>query len=250
MEKSSLQQAWENGRELIRQENDLVNHRLTGWLYIQGFMFTALVVCAVSFAADSSPLHKACMAVFMLAVTIGGFVSARQIYPAIRAAYRQVNATKIWWENYLKETKIDNGESYRDACQFPPIVGKRAKTLRPRLRFEKLSEDEAYPELKLDDAALKKLDDDRAFGIPELIALFAWLWFIFFITTIIMIVAFFASYILEKDKTITTIIIQETPVSGDVSISYKGNIDKLPELEKRIGGLRRMDQTTGRSAKP
>lgn len=239
-----IQQAWENARELIRQENDIVNHRLTAWLSVQAFMFSALVYCTAGFAADTSVEYKLFMFLFMLAVTIGGFVSAWQIYPAIRAAYRHVNAVKIWWDHFLADKPVENGATYRQVCPFPPIVGKQARSLLPTLPFEKKLEDEPYNELKLDAATNESLGVNKEFGFPKLITLFVRIWSIFFVC----IITFCPLAVLRdlNHGNTTVLTIKESAEPGDISISFKGKIDKLPDFERRISAI----QSSGRGGKP
>jgi succinate dehydrogenase/fumarate reductase cytochrome b subunit len=235
-----LQQAWENAREVICHENELVSHRITGWLSIQGFLFAALFVCTTNFAADSSASSQICIAGFMLAVAYVGYVSTLRIYPAVRAAYRHVSATKLWWNKYLASTQ--SSADYHTRYPFPLIVGKRAKSLRWYFPVEETSDkDKAYDDCGFEKDDQATINDVMAAGIPKLITLFAWLWYWLLISFLAFGWLLFPSNF-GNTGTSSTISIKEDSKSGDVSISYKGKIDQLPDLERRIGDLKKSNQ--------
>jgi hypothetical protein len=237
-----MQKAWENARELIRQENDLVNHRLTAWLSIQAFLFAAFMVGAVSFSADAAKGYRWITILFTLVITFVGFVSCRIIEPAIRAAYRHVHAVSIWWGKFAAEPE------YRGQHPFPPIIGKVAKSRRPYLLWGKSHKDAKYDELNLDVDLTDKINNFDLIGIPMLIELFMRIWSIFiFINLIVMIVAVKDYVVPGRRATATLIRIDEDSGTREVDVSFKGEIEAIPELRRRIGALPGPGPTSPRS---
>ena len=230
-EPSQLQRAWENARELITQENDLVNHRITAWLSIQAFLFAALILAAVSLASDNSKDYRWLIALLALIVCVVGYVSCVRIEPAIRAAYRHVNATNLWWLEYKK-----NESDYRERVPFPPPIGRAIEThwLPPwRLHLRKRSADHTYDELQFDEKKREEIDKIFLMGAPKLIGLFYVVWFLFFILGIV----FFIYVVPSKRVNSTVITISEDSTSREVTVSFKGEMKDLADLERRIGAL-------------
>ena len=123
-----LEKAQEAAREIIRNENDLINHRLTAFLTLQGFLFAAVVFGSQGFAAkDREYQHVA--AFFLIVVSYAGFVVPRLLEPVVRAANRHINATREWWYEYRSDVE------YRDVCPFPGLVGNTARSREAFLLF-------------------------------------------------------------------------------------------------------------------
>jgi hypothetical protein len=233
-----LQKGWDNARELIRQENDLVNHRLTGWLSIQGLLFTGLVLCTVSLAEDSGAYYKCTVSTIILIVSFVGFKTCLLIEPAIRAAYRHVSATSAWWRHFEKDP------AYRGNHPFPLIVGKFADQRRLKsIWAPNLGDDEKYDGMDFNDVDFKSIGTPRLVGIPNLIVLFMWIW----IGLMFMYSLVFLYFIITNSRQLswpsrtvseTAFTIRKDSGGEDVVVRFRGDIERVDDLERLIGAIR------------
>lgn len=103
-------------RAQIEHEDTLVSQRITWYLTLQGFLFTAVFLTAADLL-DPTKAGMHSTGRLYLAIAIGllcvlGIGSSITRYLLIRAAYRQIEKVSGWW----------NGRSER-AAKFPRITG-------------------------------------------------------------------------------------------------------------------------------
>ena len=98
-------------RELIRDEDGLVNNRVNWLLVFQGFLFTAFVG-GVGLYEKMPVCYYTLITVGLILIGVFGIVSSFvAMYPVVMAA-KQLYSVKTWWLNQLK-----------NADEFPPIAG-------------------------------------------------------------------------------------------------------------------------------
>ena len=111
---------WEKAFKMIELENTLANHRLSGLLKLQGFLFASFVLCCKSLC-ESNHVEDI---FWLLAIIICllGMYSSWVISRGLTAAYRQILAASYWLNKRDEErTKESSIKKYKD---YPPIVGK------------------------------------------------------------------------------------------------------------------------------
>jgi hypothetical protein len=79
-------------RTMIRHENDLVNHRLTWLLALEGFLFAG-----IGFAWDKLPDNK-CDLVFLFSVI--GMAAAGSATVVLDAAHYAIMTLGYWWDRH------------------------------------------------------------------------------------------------------------------------------------------------------
>jgi hypothetical protein len=82
-------------RELIKQENDLVNQRMTWLIQSQGLLFTA-----VAFAWEKAP--KA----LTLLISILGVATALSLWSAIGLYSPAVRELRTWWDEHRSDDSV------------------------------------------------------------------------------------------------------------------------------------------------
>ncbi len=93
-------------RDLIKHENELINHRITWLASFQGFLFAALALASNSARGD--------LVVYALAI-VGTFVAISS-FLGIRDATLAIRKTRTWWD----ENRIDT-------YYGPDVVGLRGQ---------------------------------------------------------------------------------------------------------------------------
>lgn len=103
------------GREQIRHEDGLINHRTTWFLVFEGLLFTAaLNIVANLLPKSPSVPSKYNDHLLLAAATLGllGVVGSVVAYLSVRAAYAKIREVEAWWK---KQAVPD--------CTFPRLAG-------------------------------------------------------------------------------------------------------------------------------
>ena len=232
-----LKNAWDCSREIIRNENDIANHRMTAYLQTQAFLFAAFCLSFASLIKESGASQialYACLA-FALLISGAGYCCSWLIEPVVRAAFRHIAATTEWWKRFLKYPKS------RDKYQFPVMIGKQARVRRFFLGLfttKPSRPDEPYCEMEFSDDATKKINEEMAVGTPPIPLQLLRMWaFLFIITSLygICCVTPAARFFTTSDRsTSTTIQIVEDASGSRAAIKFSGDSSRLHELVKRI----------------
>lgn len=117
---------WKKSFDLIKHENELVNHRLSTTLTLQGLLFAGTGFCSSKGLTlfDAKECSQFLFISFiMLIISIVGMWSSITVTTGIRAALRQVNASSLWLKN---ATKCEC-HYFTKTFPYPPIVGKTSK---------------------------------------------------------------------------------------------------------------------------
>jgi hypothetical protein len=123
-------EAWKAARDAIKHEDDLVNHRLTWLLLLQGFLFTGLGATIQGIAGKG----EAEGLLFCVAGVIAGvgFFSPFFVWVTLDAAVSHVHHVTRWWETKYEEyTKADL--DVPEPKRYPPIRGMKYDNHRSRL---------------------------------------------------------------------------------------------------------------------
>jgi hypothetical protein len=103
-------------RAQIEHENTLVSHRITWFLTLQGFLFTAVFLTAAGLLdpnkAAMDPIGRRYLAVAIGMLCLVGIGSSVACFLLVRAAYKQIDVVNSWWK----------GREAR-AAKFPLITG-------------------------------------------------------------------------------------------------------------------------------
>lgn len=120
--KTSTQQAYENAREIISNENELARNRMTAFLTLQGFLFAAFGL-GFRVYLDESNLSLLCVSVylFQLAISITGSLSALIFYEILRRAYKHIDATRFWFYYHWHTKRKEQSEIKFEENQCPPF---------------------------------------------------------------------------------------------------------------------------------
>jgi hypothetical protein len=108
---------WELCRQVIEHEDNLVNHRLTWFLIINGFLMTACGASLGTLATADPTRFQWAVVGFLTANCLVGLVISALATPAILAAYRHVGLLESWWLLPAEKAK-DYGLAH-----FPPLIG-------------------------------------------------------------------------------------------------------------------------------
>ncbi|MGR8933243.1 MAG: hypothetical protein ACU837_02500 [Gammaproteobacteria bacterium] len=241
-EREILQNAWENARDIIKNEGDLLNHRTTAFLSLQGFLFAAFGLLLSRLTSDNKDYHLY-IYLFLFIVSWLGFVSPRLVSPGLRAAIRQARATQEWWDKF----KID--KEYRKSHPFPSIIALRANSYNlffPLFITEdpnRIDQDDPYDELGLSDAAINRINNPYKIGLHHLPENMRKVW-----APVLALLLIFGVYNFVKNcsssnninKTAITLIEEaETKGAGKqrMELLYEGEIESLNDLQRRIKSI-------------
>jgi hypothetical protein len=89
---------WEIGRRHIEHEDNLVNHRLTWLLLLQGFLFTALA-SAVGALKDLQDGTRFILVIFVLVLASLGIALSWVARYLVEDAYTMLEAINQWWDD-------------------------------------------------------------------------------------------------------------------------------------------------------
>lgn len=117
---------WKKALELIKHENELVNHRISSTLTFQGLLYAGLGLSSIKIfdlyaEKEYYPFIILSCAVFIISIV--GLSSSTIITTGIRAAMRQVNASSLWLVT-VKQNRCDN---FKKIYPCPPITGNPSK---------------------------------------------------------------------------------------------------------------------------
>ena len=103
-------------RAQIEHENTLVSQRITWYLTLQGFLFTAVFLTAANLVDPNKvgmdPRGRLYLAIAIGLLCVLGIISSVACYLLIRAAYRQIDEVSGWWN-----------ERSDLAAKFPLVTG-------------------------------------------------------------------------------------------------------------------------------
>ncbi len=97
---SEWAELYEIGREHIRHEDGLVNHRTTWFLVFQGLLFTAALNVVANLLPKTPPLASTYNDHLLAAVTtlgLLGIAGSLVAYLSVRAAYAKMIEVQEWW---------------------------------------------------------------------------------------------------------------------------------------------------------
>jgi hypothetical protein len=109
---------WEMAIRIIEIENNLINHRLTAFLALEGGLVAGLALIWGNF--KDTPIQ---LRLVILGFAIAGGVLAGLVAPGIRAARRQIMAAAVW----LKKAR--ESPAYLTRIPYPPPKGGEAKSV-------------------------------------------------------------------------------------------------------------------------
>jgi hypothetical protein len=132
-EKVSATSPWELARNVIEHEDNLINHRLTWLITIQGFLFAAFAVVAKDLF-DSTHGRETMLRVTLYATAFLGIASAYIVWNTIRTAFIYMRCITEWWNQNFDSRQVIQGQPY------PPLRGTRGNmsTLRKWLHTHNL----------------------------------------------------------------------------------------------------------------
>lgn len=128
---SRINDAWKMAAEIIKLENDLINHRLTSLLAVNAFLFAG-IFALMTFLKDIDPEEKRHVyfaGLVLIVIVFLGVFSSYLIGKGVRAASRQINNCAKWMEDF----KGDNVGGQCDS--FPAIVGVKSSFVAGLLEF-------------------------------------------------------------------------------------------------------------------
>lgn len=235
---------WEIAREIIRNENQLVTDRMTSFLTLQGFLFTALVFGSSALANDATRDYRWLLLIVLCAVCCLGFISPRLVSPGLRAAFRHIDATKEWWKSYL-----ENCDDYRMQHPFPVLIGRRANSFGFILFLKKRDLDEPYDDLGLDEDARKRIGIRYDLGLHRIPDFLTWMW----LSAIVVYVTTFSTlairnWQLKSPVSVTTIKISQGANSEDITLTYNGDSASVEALVRRLTAIPSKPSTQSNNA--
>jgi hypothetical protein len=110
---------WHRAFKMIELENQLLNHRLTLLLALQGVLFSGFFVLAIGLASLQNIEHRPLILIMLVLVAFVGIASSLMINNGVIAALWQIGAAALWLE---RRSKVETRATTKD---FPPIVGHR-----------------------------------------------------------------------------------------------------------------------------
>ena len=112
---------WEKAIKMIDLENNLANHRFTGLLTLQGFLFAATTFSLGGLPkVDGQPAVMISLFCLLLTACVVGILSPWLVLPGLIAAYRQVNVSAYWLHLRIQGTAAEREQ----AGPYPPIIGR------------------------------------------------------------------------------------------------------------------------------
>ena len=116
------QDRWENARDVIKHEDELVHYRQTAFLTTQGFLFAGLTLGIGALSSDKAIEFRPLMFVVMLLISVVGMLTPYSAATSVRLAFYQLRATGLWWKEYGSLSDIDWADLPKDH-KFPPVKG-------------------------------------------------------------------------------------------------------------------------------
>jgi hypothetical protein len=268
-----LQRAWSNARAVIKEENEIANHRITALIAINSFSFVAIGVALSCFADDSNAGYGRVGAIVVaLLASIIGFCSAWSSGPTIRSAYRQIHATNDWWYRFKKSLTCEGDTAYWSRHPFPPVTGRNARcwfipfrrsqhkadAQEGNLRdgnqyvshrfiwFLKKQQDDEYGDFELDqptDAPGNHLLDQKReppqYGLAKWPGFLQWIW------AFILVVSFTCTAVFIQQEYLAgaapsagpanaEVSVVRDPNTREASISFHGDGDRVKDLMKQL----------------
>jgi|GEM_PF-3351174 len=117
---------WKKAYDIVKIENDLINHRITSLLATNGFLFAGLYFLFGAFFQQHKPFfYYTILKLTYLIIVFIGLTSSFAAGKGVRAASRQIKASSEWLYSLKKD---------RSNCDkitlYPPIVGIRSNFLK------------------------------------------------------------------------------------------------------------------------
>ena len=125
MKNSEYNNNWKKSLDLIKHENELVNHRLSTTLTFQGLLYAGIGFCSSKIfdLYKTSDIEFLFMSAAMILISSVGICSSVIVTSGLRAALRQGKASSLW----LIAVTQCTCEHFKHAFPYPPIVGKPSK---------------------------------------------------------------------------------------------------------------------------
>lgn len=100
-----LKETWDRAREMIKNENELINQRLSWMFAAQAFLFAAFLI-GVNAAVDPAiqdTLDRILIVFFLLPVIYVGFLSSLTAYRMVRDANNQREFAESYWKRLSRK---------------------------------------------------------------------------------------------------------------------------------------------------
>lgn len=123
-------EAWNIARSMIQHEDTLIHQRMTHYLSIQAFLFTAVGLSLKEAISAKAPVEHSLWAAGIFILSVLAVWTGKLATQAIGAAVLQIQWAGFWWIN----TSLDNikykygslrpqGERELWDGSYPPIIG-------------------------------------------------------------------------------------------------------------------------------
>jgi hypothetical protein len=116
------EERWKYAREVIAHEDNLTAQRVTWFLTLQGFLFTALTFGTNGLASGVNKEYHWLLHTILLLVSAAGIASPFLVVPMLTAAIRQRRAVGFWWREYGQKSDTE-WAALDDKFKFPPAKG-------------------------------------------------------------------------------------------------------------------------------
>jgi hypothetical protein len=113
---------WKIAREIIEHEDNLINHRYTWLLTLQGFMFTGLVIGVGTLVNSEHKDHHYLIHALLIVLAFAGIIIPILMNSTLDAARRHNKAVSVWWDK-VKDQELKDWVNLPIKQKFPPIKG-------------------------------------------------------------------------------------------------------------------------------
>jgi hypothetical protein len=100
---AQLKEVWDRAREMIKNENDLINQRLSWMFAAQAFLFAALMVGVKATVDSLDWCTRVLIMLFLLPVIYVGFLSSLAAFRLVRDANAQREFAAGYWKRRSKK---------------------------------------------------------------------------------------------------------------------------------------------------
>ena len=113
---------WKAAREIIAHEDNLTTHRLTWFLTLQGFLFTAFAFGISALTRGENKEYHPVIQAGLILIGSAGAISPFLVVPMIKSAIRQRRAAGLWWR---KCGRLPDAAwaALDERLKFPPVKG-------------------------------------------------------------------------------------------------------------------------------
>lgn len=116
----SQAEAWKMAYDMIKLENDLINHRMTSMIVANGFLVAGVFQSITKITYNSTHKENIPIFIFIILLSFVGLCISCAVARGIRAASRQIICCDNWYQSYCANKHRNN-----EICNHssPPIVG-------------------------------------------------------------------------------------------------------------------------------